>query len=66
MTPRDARNSETEPGTLSSVPVHDGRIVHLSVDTVRSHLKHIYEKMHVRSRAEAVARYMTSKLGARS
>jgi len=33
----------------------------LSVDTVGSHLKHIYEKMHVRSRAEAVARYMTAK-----
>lgn len=32
----------------------------LSVDTVGSHLKHIYEKMHVRSRAEAVARYMTA------
>jgi DNA-binding NarL/FixJ family response regulator len=37
--------------------------IELSVDTVRSHLKHIYEKMHVRSRAEAVARYMTAKLG---
>jgi DNA-binding NarL/FixJ family response regulator len=36
--------------------------IDLSVDTVRSHLKHIYEKMHVRSRAEAVGRYMTSKL----
>jgi DNA-binding NarL/FixJ family response regulator len=36
---------------------------HLSigVETVGSHLKHIYEKMHVRSRAEAVARYMTNK-----
>lgn len=33
----------------------------LSVDTVRSHLKHIYEKMHVRSRTEAVARYMRHK-----
>lgn len=33
----------------------------LGVETVRSHLKHIYEKMHVRSRTEAVARYMTSK-----
>ena len=32
----------------------------LSVDTVRSHLKHIYEKMHVRSRTEAVARYMAA------
>jgi DNA-binding NarL/FixJ family response regulator len=35
--------------------------VSLSVDTVRSHLKHIYEKMHVRSRTEAVIRYMGSK-----
>jgi DNA-binding NarL/FixJ family response regulator len=33
----------------------------LSVETVGSHLKHIYEKLHVRSRAEAVARYMTTK-----
>lgn len=33
----------------------------ISTETVGSHLKHIYEKMHVRSRAEAVARYMTSK-----
>jgi DNA-binding NarL/FixJ family response regulator len=33
----------------------------LSVDTVRSHLKHIYEKMHVRSRTEAVVRFMDSK-----
>lgn len=33
----------------------------LSVDTVRSHLKHIYEKMHVRSRTEAVARYMNAR-----
>ena len=33
----------------------------ISTETVGSHLKHIYEKMHVRSRAEAVARYMTSR-----
>ncbi|HLX68951.1 MAG TPA: response regulator transcription factor [Verrucomicrobiae bacterium] len=33
----------------------------ISVETVGSHLKHIYEKMHVRSRAEAVARYMSDK-----
>lgn len=33
----------------------------IGVETVGSHLKHIYEKMHVRSRAEAVAQYMTSK-----
>lgn len=33
----------------------------IGTETVGSHLKHIYEKMHVRSRAEAVARYITSK-----
>lgn len=33
----------------------------ISAETVGSHLKHIYEKMHVRSRAEAVARYMTNR-----
>jgi DNA-binding NarL/FixJ family response regulator len=33
----------------------------ISVDTVGSHLKHIYEKLHVRSRAEAVARYISTK-----
>lgn len=33
----------------------------LSVETVRSHLKHIYEKLHVRCRAEAVARYIAAK-----
>jgi DNA-binding NarL/FixJ family response regulator len=40
----------------------------VSIETVRSHLKHIYEKMHVRSRAEAVARYMSgaSRPGAAS
>ncbi len=33
----------------------------IGVETIGSHLKHIYKKMHVRSRAEAVARYMTNK-----
>ena len=33
----------------------------LSVETVRSHLKNIYTKMHVRSRAEAVAHYMSKR-----
>ena len=35
----------------------------LSIETVRSHLKNIYTKMHVRSRAEAVARYMSKRPG---
>jgi DNA-binding NarL/FixJ family response regulator len=33
----------------------------LGVETIGSHLKHIYEKMHVRSRTEAMAQYMTAK-----
>jgi DNA-binding NarL/FixJ family response regulator len=33
----------------------------LSFETVRSYLKHIYEKMHVRSRTEAAVRYVHSK-----
>ena len=37
--------------------------IHLSVETVRSHLKNIYTKMHVRSRTEAVAHYMTQRHG---
>ena len=31
--------------------------LHISLDTVRTHVRHVYEKMHVRSRAEAMARY---------
>ena len=33
----------------------------LSTDTVCGHLKHVYNKLHVNSRTQAVVRYMTSK-----
>jgi DNA-binding NarL/FixJ family response regulator len=33
----------------------------LSVETIHGHLKNIYQKMHVRSRAEAVAKYMSAE-----
>lgn len=35
--------------------------LNLSIDTVCSHLKHVFTKLHVSSRTEAVVRYMASK-----
>jgi len=35
-----------------------GHLLNISVGTVNTHIRHIYEKLHVRSRAEAVARYV--------
>lgn len=38
----------------------------LSVETIRSYLKNIYEKMHVHSRSEAVAKYITGRESTRN
>ncbi len=34
----------------------------ISIDTVRTHIKHIYEKLHVRSQTEAVSKALNEKL----
>jgi DNA-binding NarL/FixJ family response regulator len=38
-----------------------GSQLHISSGTVRIHLSHIYEKLHVRCRTEAAAKYLSSK-----
>ncbi len=39
-----------------------GKIMFLSIDGVRYHLRHIYEKLHVKTRAEAVAKGLKDHL----
>ena len=34
----------------------------ISVDTVRNHIRHIYEKLHVHSKSEAVAKAFRQRL----
>lgn len=36
--------------------------LHISLDTVRTHIKHIYDKLHVRSQIEAVSKAINEKL----
>jgi DNA-binding NarL/FixJ family response regulator len=40
-----------------------GSLLHISFGTVRNHLMHIYEKLHVRCRTEAAAKYFLSRPG---
>jgi DNA-binding NarL/FixJ family response regulator len=40
-----------------------GARLHISFGTVRTHLMHIYEKLHVRCRTEAAAKYLRSNPG---
>jgi DNA-binding NarL/FixJ family response regulator len=37
----------------------------VSFDTVRTHLRHVYEKLHVRSRTEAATKYLRAERGDR-
>jgi DNA-binding NarL/FixJ family response regulator len=38
-----------------------GGRLHISFATVRTHLMHVYEKLHVRCRTEAAAKYLRAK-----
>jgi DNA-binding NarL/FixJ family response regulator len=42
-----------------------GNSLHISSGTVRIHLSHIYEKLHVRCRTEAAAKYFSTQPGGR-
>ena len=58
----DLSRRETEVLQLLAQGYNDKEIaarLHLGYDTVRTHLSHIFDKLHVRSRTGAVARYFT-------
>lgn len=47
--------------STGSVPKEAAAELHLSYETVRDYMKRIYQKLHVRSRTEAVLRYLDAR-----
>src|SRR5207249_6916533 len=58
LTPRESEVLALLSEGLSNKEIADR--VNISYDTVRAHLRHIYEKLHVRGRTEAVRMYLKS------
>lgn len=64
LSPREAEILALVAKGLSNKEV--GNTLNISVGTVRIHLEHIYEKLHVRCRTEAAAKYFRSQPGGAS
>lgn len=58
LTPREKEILELL--SKGKAPKEAAAILHLSYETVRDYLKQVYQKLHVRSRTEAVLRYLES------
>ncbi len=58
LTPREGEILAQLSEGLSNKEI--GSRLDISYDTVRAHLRHIYEKLHVRGRTEAVKKYLRS------
>ena len=56
LTPREEEILQLLAKGLRSKEI--SRDLEISIETVNSHLKHIYEKLHVRTRTEAVIKYL--------
>lgn len=59
LSPREAQVLEKLAGGASYKEVADQ--LDLSIDTVRMNVRHIYHKLHVHSRGEAVAKYLATR-----
>ncbi len=60
LTPREVEILAELSEGLSNKEI--GARLEISYDTVRAHLRHIYEKLHVRGRTEAVKKYLKSSV----